>query len=272
MTGWQSADIARTWIEAAKERNRMLAAATERMFALAGVREGARVLDVGTGTGDTALMAALRVGPGGEVLATDASPGMVSAAAAAARDNGFANVKTAVVDLAADLGSVGTFDAAIARKVLMFVGDLPGALSRVRGVLRPGARFAAAVWAALEENPFNAIPVEAVRRRREIPVPPPEVVKAFSLSDAERLRRTFEGAGFTSVVVERVPSAREYASLAGAMRIIRETPLYRDLLGLLPDAERRAAEAEIERAYGAFVRADGTVAFPSVSLVVAGAA
>lgn len=272
MTGWQSADMARTWIEAAKERNRMLAAATERMFALADVREGARVLDVGTGTGDTALMAALRVGPGGEVLATDVAPAMVNAAAAAASANGFTNVKTAVVDLRAELGQLGTFDAAIARKVLMFVDDLPGAVARIRGVLRPGARFAAAVWAELERNPFNAIPIESVRRRREIPAPHPEVVKAFSLSDAEQLRRTFEGAGFGSVVVERVPSSREYASLADAMRVIRETPLYRDLLSLLADSERREAETEIERAFGAFVGAGGAVAFPAVSLVVAGAA
>lgn len=250
----------------------MLAAATERMFALADVREGARVLDVGTGTGDTALMLAHRVGPTGEVVAIDVAPSMVHAAADAARRNGLTNVKTAVMDLAVPFGDVGSFDAVVARKVLMFVDDVAGAVARIRSVLRPGGRFAAAVWDDLEENPFNAIPVRAVRKRREIPSPPPEVVKAFSLSNATELRRTFEGAGFTSVVVERVPSLREYASLADATRVIHETPLYRDLLSLLPEGERREAAAEVERAFGAFVRAEGTVAFPIVSLVVAGSA
>lgn len=272
MKGWQSADMASTWLQAAKERNRMLAAATERMFELAGVREGSRVLDVGTGTGDTALMLAHRVGPTGEVMATDVAPGMVSAAAAAARENGFTNVKTAVVDLGAPLGDLGTFDAVVARKVLMFVDGFPGALSRIRGVLRPRGRFAAAVWAELEDNPFNAIPIGAVRKRREMPSPPPEVVKAFSLWNAGDLRRALESAGFSSVVVERVPSSRDYPSLADATRIIHETPLYRDLLALLPQDERSEAAQEIEQGYRAFVRADGTVAFPIVSLVVAGSA
>jgi SAM-dependent methyltransferase len=264
--------MAAAWLRAAEGRNRMMAKATERMFAHAAVREGARVLDVGTGTGDTALMLAHRVGARGEVLATDASPAMVSAAAAAARDAGFANVEARVQDLAAPLDDLGTFDAVVARNVLMFLGDFSGALARIRAVLRPGGRFAAVVWAELERNPFNAIPIEAVRARGKLPVPPPEVVRAFSLSDPAALARAFEGAVFTNVVVERVPATRETGSLAETMKIFDDVPLYRELASRLSAEERREALAEIERAYGAFAGAGGACVFPVESLVVGGSA
>jgi protein-L-isoaspartate O-methyltransferase len=47
-----SSEARDAWVRAAEERGRMMAAVTARMFALASVVEGARILDVGTGTGD----------------------------------------------------------------------------------------------------------------------------------------------------------------------------------------------------------------------------
>jgi ubiquinone/menaquinone biosynthesis C-methylase UbiE len=60
----------------------------------AGVRAGARVLDVAAGAGGQTLAAARRVGPAGHVLATDLSPAILEHAAAAARSAGLENVET----------------------------------------------------------------------------------------------------------------------------------------------------------------------------------
>jgi len=56
-------------------------------------------------------------------------------AAAAAR---FSGVRTAVVDLDRDGGDGERFDLAVAANVLHALRDLPGALRRIAGMLRPG--------------------------------------------------------------------------------------------------------------------------------------
>ncbi len=272
MSVWTSPDVASTWLRAAEERNRMMAPATERMFALAGIREGAGVLDIGTGTGDTALMLAARVGPRGSVVATDVSPTMVSAAAEAARTAGVVNVTTRVMDCQSIDLADGSFDAAVARNALMFVADLLTALGCLHRVLRPGARFAAVTWAELERNPFNAIIIDGVKRNGRLPETTPELIRAFSLSDAGALSRSFSTAGFKGVVSERVPGLREFGSLDAALTPVRESPLYREVMAALSEPERQRALKDIETAYRGFVRPDGTCSFPMESLVTAGTA
>ena len=65
---FDSADLVARWRANAERRAAFLQVATERMLDAAGVAAGAHVLDLGTGTGDTAVLAALRVGPEGRVL------------------------------------------------------------------------------------------------------------------------------------------------------------------------------------------------------------
>src|SRR6266545_3239828 len=64
----------------------------------AGVRAGSRVLDVAAGTGEQTLVAARRVGPTGQVLATDIAAGMLDVAAEEVRKAGLTNVETRVMD------------------------------------------------------------------------------------------------------------------------------------------------------------------------------
>ncbi|AXI80867.1 class I SAM-dependent methyltransferase [Peterkaempfera bronchialis] len=106
----------------------------------AGVRQGTRVLDVGTGTGTAAAAACAR---GAAVAAVDAEPGMVTLAARTAPD--------AEVRLAALPGLPfpdDAFDAVVGNFVLNHVGRPRAALAELHRVTRPGGRIALTVWAA----------------------------------------------------------------------------------------------------------------------------
>jgi ubiquinone/menaquinone biosynthesis C-methylase UbiE len=251
----------------------MLAPATEAMLDLAGVRIGARVFDIGTGTGDTAIFASARVGASGHVLATDVSPAMVQAARDAVLAAGAANVSVRTMgaehlDVDVDAAS---FDAAIARLALMFVDDLPSMLRGVRRALRAGGRFAAMVWAPLERNPYHRILIAAAREQGPLPDPVPEIVRAFSCSDAEALRRSFAAAGFEDAAVRAVPSARAFGSAAEALASAKESPVQATLLAALDAAARDRAWARVESEFRQYDK-NGACEFPAELLVASGAA
>ena len=134
---WQEA--AEAWDRWGPTLEDWLGPATEAMLDGAGVRAGARVLDVAAGAGGQTLAAARRVGPAGHVLATDLSPAILEYAAAAARSAGLENVETRELDGESLAGVEDeSVDAVISRLGLIYFPDQQGALAEMRRVLRPG--------------------------------------------------------------------------------------------------------------------------------------
>jgi SAM-dependent methyltransferase len=246
-----------------------MAETTELLLSVAGVVPGARVLEIGAGTGDVALLAAQRVGPAGAVLATDASAPMLEVAARLARDAGLTNVSTRAVRAEELDFPQNSFDAAVGRNCFMFVTDMPRALRAIRKALRRGGRIAASVWAAAERNPYHGVPVAAVRRRGAIPTPVPEVVQAFSLSDGETLASAMREAGFAEVRIQRAKAARSFPSLEDALRTAREFPTFVTLLSGLGEEERAAVWDEVAREWRRFEK-EGALELPGEQLVISG--
>lgn len=108
---------------------------TRRFFAEAGIEPGMRVLDVGSGAGDVALLLAEMVGPHGSVVGTDTS----AKALALARDRvgaaGLANVSFVEGD-PSEMHFDVPFDAVAGRYVLQFMREPSAALARLAGHLR----------------------------------------------------------------------------------------------------------------------------------------
>ena len=104
--------------------------------------QGARVLDIGCGTGNNFPLLMSRIGPQRQLVAVDYSEAMLEQAQARVRSAQWSNV-TLLHDDAASLKQVeGPFDAALSVWCLGIVHDLSAALTNMLRLVRPGGRVA----------------------------------------------------------------------------------------------------------------------------------
>ncbi|HVL22556.1 MAG TPA: class I SAM-dependent methyltransferase [Thermomicrobiales bacterium] len=111
---------------------------TRRLFVEAGIAEGMRVLDLGSGAGDVALLAAELVGRDGEVIGIERDPSIIAIARGRAAVAGLTNVTYVEGDITTYVPD-GTFDALVGRLVLMYQPDPAAVVRRFLPMLRPGA-------------------------------------------------------------------------------------------------------------------------------------
>lgn len=228
--------------------------ATAAMIDAAGVRAGLRVLDVAAGAGDQTLDIARSVGPGGEVVATDLSPAILSRAAgrlAAARAAGepLAPVRTRVADAQTFAPDGQLFDAAVCRLGLMFCLDPLAALSATHRALAPGGRFAALVFSGPAGNPcITTLVKTALERAGAPPGDPFAPGTLLSLGRPTHLRELMVDAGFHDVEVRALAAPMLLPSVRDYVDFVRNagSPVIR-LVDALPPNQREAAWAEIAR-------------------------
>lgn len=110
---------------------------TRQFFREAGVSTGMRVLDVGSGAGHTAFIAAELVGATGEVVGTDRSPDAIKRAQANADARKLRTVSFRHGD-PTEMTFEHPFDAVVGRYVLLYNLDQPSMLRRLARHLKPG--------------------------------------------------------------------------------------------------------------------------------------
>jgi len=118
-----------------------LAPVTENFFREAGICPGQRVLDLGSGVGDVAMLAGRLVGPSGEVVALERDARSVQCARTRAAEAGLRNVIFVETEIAHFSGD-SFFDAAVGRYILQFLPDPVGTLRSLAGRVRPGGIIA----------------------------------------------------------------------------------------------------------------------------------
>jgi arsenite methyltransferase len=110
--------------------------------AVADLREGETVLDLGSGAGADVLLSARRVGPGGRAIGLDMTDEMLELARVNAAEAGVENVEFLKGYLEEMPLADETVDVVISNCVINLSGDKPRVIQEAARVLRPGGRFA----------------------------------------------------------------------------------------------------------------------------------
>jgi len=141
-------------LERLQTQARLIDPITRRFFGEAGIVTGMRVLDVGSGAGDVAFLAADMVGAVGEVVGVDRVAGALDVARARASDRGHRHVHFFDGD-PGEMQFERMFDAVIGRYVLQFQRDPALMLRRLARHVRPGGLivFHEIDWAGVGSHP-----------------------------------------------------------------------------------------------------------------------
>jgi len=157
------------------------------------------VLDVGCGTGASALPAARVVGPNGLVIGVDLAARLLDRARDKAKALGLSNVQFRCGDMTSLGYPDGRFDAVVSVFSIFFVPDMEGLVRELWRMVRPGGKLAVTTWGPRIFEPAYSRWLAAIKRER------PDLYSAFNpwdrITDVESVRRLLRDGGVSDVEV-----------------------------------------------------------------------
>jgi SAM-dependent methyltransferase len=171
-------------------------------LAIASLRPGLTVLDLGSGAGFDAFLAARAVGPSGRVIGVDMTPAMVSRARGNAAKGDYSNVEFRLGEIESLPVADGSVEVILSNCVINLSPDKPRVFREVFRVLRPGGRLAIADIVAFQPLP------DALRRDAAL-----YASCAAGAAEVRELERALREAGFVDIKVTFKPGNR--AIIAG---------------------------------------------------------
>ncbi|HTW51559.1 MAG TPA: methyltransferase domain-containing protein [Stellaceae bacterium] len=221
---------------------------------------GERVLDIGCGTGATAIPFAQAVAPSGHVTGIDISEPMLDQARENIAKAGVSNIALIRADAQAQRFPADSFDLLISRFGVMFFADPVAAFTNLFAGLRRGGRLCMAVWASMAENAHWKIPFDIAAKHLGEPASvDPHAPGPMAFRDPAYLRDILVKAGFAEIDIApqgfkiiglTAKSEAEHAAMFGpAWRLMEEKQA--------PESVRQAIVAETAAAYAPYLTRAG---------------
>lgn len=246
------------WSEQLDGMEAMLAPLDQPLFEHLRVEAPARIAEVGSGGGGTALQLMRRAPAGSVVHGYDISPALVETARARSRRS-----PRSIVFEVADMATAAPgqpYDRLVSRFGIMFFDAPHAAFGNLVRWLKPGGRFAFAAWGPSSENPWLTTTRDVVAQVVELPPTDPEAPGPFRYGNADTLLALLDEAGFSDLEVNdwrgALPIGGALAPAAAAAFALDAFSSFSELLEAAGGTARIQAERTLTAAYSRFHRDD----------------
>jgi SAM-dependent methyltransferase len=220
------------------------------LIARADLKPGCRVLDVASGLGPVARLAAQAAGPGGRVVASDISAAMLAAASARPEGPEWATIEYLQCPASAIAADDDSFDVVLCQQGLQFFPDRAAALAEMHRVARPGGTAVMSTWAAGHPVGLFGPMTEALQETGAAePFPGAFDSDSYCINAAD-LADLLQVAGFGDVAVQTVELDATWPTAEAATSALLGTP-FGPLVSALPADAQQQLRASLASKLGA---------------------